>query len=200
VDPLKLDSQGLVFLGRFKANIRLPRSPIPQATMRPVVIVLAKVTGDAFPRFLQVPVFGQSHFLLFQAAMKALDVAVSFRVVMRRAAMVIPNRARLFRKSVDVNWVPLPVVRVKPASRLPAGGRSKTARSTTAGASFGPATVRQVPAHDLPPAAVDHRDRIDPPYRPSLAGRAGRLAINRAAPRRDSRSQSPASYDLPTGR
>jgi hypothetical protein len=59
--------------------------------MRPVMIVLPQVTLDAFPCLLQVPAFGQSNFLFLQAPMKAFNVAVSFRVMVSRAAMGDPQ-------------------------------------------------------------------------------------------------------------
>src|SRR5262244_3922273 len=56
--------------------------------MRPVVIVFLDPTGDATPRFLQVPIFRGPDFFFFQAAMEALDV--------RRCVM--PSRASVSMK------------------------------------------------------------------------------------------------------
>jgi hypothetical protein len=59
--------------------------------MGSVVIVLPQVTSDAGPRFFQIPVLSESNFFFFQAAMKALDVAVSFWVMIRCAPMRDPE-------------------------------------------------------------------------------------------------------------
>jgi len=49
-----------------------------------------------------------------------------------------------------------------PEWRLPAGKRCNTACSTASSASLGSATMRKIPAHDFPGAAVDHADQIRP--------------------------------------
>jgi hypothetical protein len=67
--------------------------------MRPVVIVLPQVTSDASPRFLEVPILRQPYFFLFQAAMGALDVAVSFRVMICRAPMRDPQSPQGFQEA-----------------------------------------------------------------------------------------------------
>lgn len=95
--PSKLDREGLVSQVTLQADIRLPGSAIPQPPMGPVVIVLPEITGDAFPGFFQVPVFGQSNFLFLQAAMKAFDVAVSFRVMVSKVAQTWSVILRLVR-------------------------------------------------------------------------------------------------------
>lgn len=82
-----------------QADIHLPRSAIAQSSMRPVVIVLPQVTPDAFPGFFQVSVFRQSDFFLFQAAMEALDVAVSLRVMVSRAPMGDPQPRQGFQEA-----------------------------------------------------------------------------------------------------
>jgi hypothetical protein len=56
-----------------------------------VVIVLPEIMGGAFLCLVQVRVFGQSNLLFLQAAGEALDLAVSFRVVVSRTAMGDPQ-------------------------------------------------------------------------------------------------------------
>ena len=55
--------------------------------MRPVVIVLLDPTSDRGSRFFQAPVLRGPDFLLFQAAVEPFDVAVAFRVMIRRPPM-----------------------------------------------------------------------------------------------------------------
>ncbi len=63
------------------------RGAISDSAMRPVVIVLLNPTSDRGPRFLQAAILGGPDFLFLQAAMEPFDVAVAFRVMIRRAAM-----------------------------------------------------------------------------------------------------------------
>ena len=53
--------------------------------MRPVVIVLLDPTSDARSRFFQTAILSRPDFLFLQAAMEPFDVAVAFRVMIRRA-------------------------------------------------------------------------------------------------------------------
>jgi hypothetical protein len=77
----------------------LPRGAIPQSSMRPVVIILPQVEGHAIPCLFEIPVFGQSHFFFLQAAMKALDVTVAFRVMISRAPMRDSQLRQGFQKA-----------------------------------------------------------------------------------------------------
>jgi hypothetical protein len=52
--------------------------------MRPVVIVFLDPTGDRRARFFHAAILRSPDFLFFQAAMEPFDVAVAFRVVIRR--------------------------------------------------------------------------------------------------------------------
>ncbi len=107
--------------------------------MRPVVIVLPHIAADVFSGLVQVPILREPDFLLPQAAMQPLDVAVALRVMKAVRRYVIPSRTNVFVNRAEVNWVPLSVVSVKLASRLPAGRRSSTACLTAVKAS----SVRQ---------------------------------------------------------
>ena len=103
------------------------------------MIVLLDPTSDRCACFFQAPILRRPDFLLFQAAMEPFDVAVAFRVMIRRRRWVMPRRLSVSMNRVDVNCVPLSVVIVKRISRLPEGNRSSTACSTAASAS----SVRQ---------------------------------------------------------
>ena len=94
------------------------------------MIVLSQVAPDAFPCFLQVSILRQSNFFLLQAPDGSARCSCGppgDGAVRRR---MISNHARVSRKRVEVNCVPLSVARVRPAPRLPAGRRSNTACST----------------------------------------------------------------------
>jgi hypothetical protein len=51
------------------------------------VIVLLDPTRDRGPRFFQAAILRRPDFLFLQAAVEAFDVAVAFRMMVRRAAM-----------------------------------------------------------------------------------------------------------------
>jgi hypothetical protein len=51
------------------------------------VIALLDPAGDRGPGFLHVAILCRPHFFFLQAAMKAFDVAVAFRVIIGRASM-----------------------------------------------------------------------------------------------------------------
>ena len=59
--------------------------------MRPVMIVLPQVSPDVITGLIRIPILGQSNFLFLQAAMKTLDVAVAFRVMVSGAPMGDPQ-------------------------------------------------------------------------------------------------------------
>ncbi len=63
------------------------RSAIFDSAVRPVVIVLLDPTSDRCSRFFQAPILRRPDFLFFQAAMEPFDVAVAFRVMIRRPPM-----------------------------------------------------------------------------------------------------------------
>jgi hypothetical protein len=63
------------------------RGAISNPTARPVVIVLLDLTSNRCSRFFQAPILRRPDFLLFQAAMEPFDVAVAFRVMIRRPSM-----------------------------------------------------------------------------------------------------------------
>ncbi len=85
--PSNLDSQGLVFWYSCESQVGLVRGAISDSTVRPVVIVLLDPAGDVAPRFFQAPILRRPDFLFLQAAMEPLDVAVAFRVMIRRLPM-----------------------------------------------------------------------------------------------------------------
>jgi len=62
--------------------------------------------------------------------MEPFDVAIAFRVMIRRASMRDAQPARVSTNREEVNGVPLSVVSVTLAFRLPSGSRSSTACST----------------------------------------------------------------------
>ena len=97
--PSKLDSQGRVVEVTFKTNEDLARSAVGQSAMGSVVIVLPQVAPEAFPGFVEVLVLRQSDFFLLRAAMEALDVAVSFRVMVGGAPMGDPQPGRGFQEA-----------------------------------------------------------------------------------------------------
>src|SRR5450755_741501 len=85
--PPNLDSQGLVFLYSCKSQEGLARGAVLDSAVRPVVIVLLDPTSDRCSRFFQAPIFRCPDFLFLQAAMEPFDVAVAFRVMIRRPSM-----------------------------------------------------------------------------------------------------------------
>ena len=76
------------------------RSTILDSAVRPVVIVLFDPTGDRCSLFIQAPILRRPDFLLFQAAMEPFDVAIAFRLMIRRPPIVrayndMPRAGRL---------------------------------------------------------------------------------------------------------
>jgi hypothetical protein len=55
--------------------------------MRPLVIVLLDPATDRLPRFLHAAIFRRPNFLFLQAAVEPFDLAVAFRVMVRRSTM-----------------------------------------------------------------------------------------------------------------
>jgi hypothetical protein len=115
------------------------RSAILDFAMGPVVIVLLNPTSDAGPCFFQAAILCRPDFLFFQAAMEPFDVAVAFRVMIRRPAMGDAEPLQRLQEARRSELRSISVVSVTFASRLPSGSRSRTACSTAASAS----SVRQ---------------------------------------------------------
>jgi hypothetical protein len=115
------------------------RSAILDSAVRPIVIVFPDPTSDRCSRFFQAPILRRPDFLFFQAAVEPFDVAVAFRVMIGRPPMGDASLPNVSRKREEVNCVPLSVVSVTFASRLPSGSRARTVCSTAASAS----SVRQ---------------------------------------------------------
>ena len=111
------------------------RSAIVDSAVRPVMIVFFDPTSDRCSRFFQAPILRGPDFLFFQAAVEPFDVAVTFGVVIGGPRCVTLSRPSVSRKREEVNCVPLSVVSVRFASRLPSGSRARTACSTAARAS-----------------------------------------------------------------
>ena len=111
------------------------RSAILDSAVRPVVIVLLDPTSDRCLRFFQAPILRRPDFFFLQAAVEPFDVAVAFRVMIRRPPMGDAEPPQRLQEARRSNCVPLSVVSVKFASRLPAGSRFSTACSTAASAS-----------------------------------------------------------------
>ena len=118
------------------------------------MIVLLDPTTDAGPRFFQAAIFRSPDFFFLQAAMEPFDVAVAFRVMIRRPSVRDPEPSQRFQK----------------ARRSELGsvvGRERHVRLTAAlgqpcehglfdrnQGNFGSATVREIPSHNLPRATV----------------------------------------------
>ncbi len=62
-------------------------SVVIECPMRAIVIVLGDPTSDRFGGFSETAVFVEPDLFLLQAAVKAFDQSVAFRVVVSRAAM-----------------------------------------------------------------------------------------------------------------
>ena len=113
----------------------------------------------------QAAILRRPDFLLFQAAMEPFDVAVAFRVMIRRPPMDDAEPCEsVSKKREEVNCVPLSVVSVKFASRLPAGKPAHHGLLHRCERFLGSAAMRKIPAHDLPRAAVDHTHQIRPAH------------------------------------
>ena len=63
------------------------RGAISDSAVRPVVIVLLDPASDAGSRFFHASIFRRPHFFFLQTAMEPFDVAIAFRVMIRRASM-----------------------------------------------------------------------------------------------------------------
>ena len=63
------------------------------------MIVLLDPASDRGPRFLHVAILRRPHLFFLQAAMKAFDVAVAFRVIIGRASMGDSQPAKYLDKS-----------------------------------------------------------------------------------------------------
>ena len=108
-------------------------------------MVLLDPTTDAGPRFFQAAIFRGPDFFSLQAAMEPFDVAVAYRVIIRRPSVRDPEPSQCSQK----------------ARRSELGstvGRERhvrcTACSTATWGIFGSATVREIPSHNLPRATV----------------------------------------------
>ncbi len=140
------------------------RGSISDSAMRPVVIVLLDPTSDAGTGFLHASIFRRPDFLFLETAMEPFDVAVALRVMIGRA----PVR----------NAQPIECLDEPRRSKLRAvvGGQRHTGRTAALGQPcqhrlldrcqrvFGSATMREIPAHDLPCATVDHTHQIGPAH------------------------------------
>ena len=99
--------------------------------------------------------------------MKALDVAVSFRVMISGAPVGNPQTRQGFQEAGGGELRAV-VSRERQADSTTACRKPLQDRPLDRRQSFlRPATVRQVPAHDLSRAAVDHRDQVRPTDRRS---------------------------------
>src|ERR1700722_15687768 len=132
------------------------RSTISDAAMRPVVIIFLDPTSDRCSRFFQAPILRRPDFLFFQAAVEPFDVAVALWVMIRRASMRnaqpvqsldVPGRSELRAVVCRQRHVRLAAALGQPFE-YGLLYRSKCI--------FGSATMREIPSHDLPRAAVDH--------------------------------------------
>ena len=63
------------------------RGAIADSAVRPVVIVLLDPASDRGSCFLQAAILRRPDFFFLQAAMEPFDVAVAFRMMIRRAAV-----------------------------------------------------------------------------------------------------------------
>ena len=147
------------------------RSAILDSAMRPVVIVLLDPTSNADTCFLQAAILRRPDFLFLQAAMESLDVAVAFRVMISRAAVrdtepperfQEPRRSELRAIVGGQRYVRLAAALGQPCQD---GLLYRSQRI------FGSTTMRKIPSHDLPRAAVDYAHQVRPAHcwpRPDL--------------------------------
>src|SRR5579863_8931846 len=167
-DQDRLETESLAALeameaGRFRYdNILIERSRSELGWSN--WIVLLDPASDRCSRFFQAPILRRPDFLLFQAAMEPFDVAVAFRVMIRRPPMgdaEPPQRLQEARRS-ELR----PVVGRQRQVRLTAS-RGKPIQHRLLDRSqrvFGPAAMREIPSHDLPCTAVDHAHQICPAH------------------------------------
>ncbi len=147
------------------------RSAISDSAVRPVVIVLLDPTSDRCSRFFQAPILRRPDFLFLQAAMEPFDVAVAFRVMIRRPPMGDAEPSQRFQEPRRSEL--RPVVGRQRQVRLAAscGKPIQHGLLDRCQRVFGPAAMREIPSHDLPRAAVDHAHQIRPAHgrpRPDL--------------------------------
>jgi hypothetical protein len=71
------------------------------SAVRPVVIVLLDPASDRGPLFRHVAILRRPHFFFLQAAMKAFDVTVAFRVIIGRASMGDTQPVQSFDRTLD---------------------------------------------------------------------------------------------------
>src|SRR5690348_2326832 len=133
--------------------------------MRPVVIVLLDPTRDAGSGFFQAAVLCCPDFLFLQAAMEPFDVAVTFRVMISRAPMGDAEPPKRFQETRGSEL--RAIVGREGDVRLTAALGQPCQDGLLHGSQriFGAATVREIPAHDLPRAAVDHAHQVRPAHR-----------------------------------
>ena len=72
---------------------------ISERCVRTTLIILPDPATDAGSRFFQGPILRRTHFLLLQAALEPLDVAVAFRVMIRRPPMGDAEPPEYLRKA-----------------------------------------------------------------------------------------------------
>src|SRR3989442_3900049 len=132
--------------------------------MRPIVIVLLDPARDAAARFVQVAILRRPDFLLLQAAMEPFDVAVSLRMMVRRAPMRYPEPRERFQEPRGSEM--RSVVRGQRQVRSSTSFRQPLQHRLfhLCQCVLGSAAVREIPANDLPRAAVDHAHNIRPTH------------------------------------
>jgi hypothetical protein len=124
--------------------------------MRSVVIVVLDPTSDTAPRFSQAPILRRPNFLFLQAAMEPFDVAVALRVMIGRAPMRDTQPSQDFQESERSELRPVVIGQRYASLATASDSRSSKALLHRCQGVFGSATVRPIPAHDLPRATIDH--------------------------------------------
>ena len=140
------------------------RSAILDSTVRPVVIVFPDPTSARCSRFFQAPILRRPDFLFFQAAVEPFDVAFAFRVMIRRPPMgdaEPPQRLQEARRS-ELRSIVGGQRHVRFTAAL--GQPCQDCLLYRSQCIVRSATVLEIPAHDVPRAAVDHTHQVCPDH------------------------------------
>ena len=129
------------------------------------MIVLLDPMSDRSSCFWQIAILRHPDFLFLQAAMEPLDIAVAFRVMIRRTPMSDaqppkcfqePRRSELRAIVSGQRHASFTAALGQPCQHGLLHGYQRV---------FGPAATRKIPSHDFPRAAVDHTHQVRPAHR-----------------------------------
>ncbi len=129
------------------------------------MIVFGDPFSDRRSRLLHAAVLVNPDFFLLQAAMKAFDVAVAFRVMIRRSAVRDAQPCKRFH--VTGRSKLRSVVGGQRQLHFAASSRQPRQHRLLDGVDgfFAAATQRKIPSGDFPRAAVDHAHQVRPSHR-----------------------------------